>query len=95
MTVRAMAADDLRERSRCGRTRMLALLVLLALVVVHSQRVSRGMAERATGSDSSSREDPEAERRGQVILEGLLRRIDGSQRRIEQVMGDRFKSPGH
>jgi S1-C subfamily serine protease len=67
---------------------MLVLLVLLALVVVHSQRVSRGVAERATGSESSGREDPGDERREQVILEGLLRRIDDSQRRIEQAMGD-------
>ena len=87
MTVRAMAADNLRERSWCGRTGMLALLVLLALVVVHSQRVSRGMAERATGSELSGREDPGDERRRQVILEGLLRRIDDSQRRIEQALG--------
>lgn len=79
-----MAADNLRERSRYGRTRMLALLVLLALVVVHSQRVSRGVAERAT----EHLEDSRQEHRRQVILEGLLRRIDESQRRIEQRMGD-------
>ena len=64
---------------------MLALLVLLALVVVHSQRVSRGMAERATGSELSGREDPGDGRRRQAIMEGLLRRIDDSQRRIEQA----------
>ena len=82
-----MAVEKSRERPRYGRIRMLALLVLLALVVIPALKVSPGVAQRVARYATEDQEVSGSEQPGQADLEELLQRLDDSQRRMERAMG--------
>ena len=83
-----MAVGNQEERPLYACFKALGFILLLSMIGIHTYRQEPGMDGRGPGVAFARQEDPLSGLETRAALEDLLERLDESQRRIEQAMGD-------